>query len=96
MLKIYHAATVCKKELDGQQILQEGKLLLIIDNFPADPSLKGLQGSKLIFLLPNTKSKIQPMGQEVIRSLKVFYHATPFRKYIAAIDQSKDLSPPTC
>ena len=46
-----------EKELDGQQIVQEGKLSLIKDNFTAHPFLKGLQGIELIFLLPNTTSK---------------------------------------
>ena len=82
-----------EKELDGQQVVQEGKLSLIKDNFTAHPFLKGLQGIEMIFLLPNTTSKTQPMDQGVIRILKAFYRASSFRGILLILIKTKILAP---
>ena len=47
---------------------KEGKtIVLLVDNYPAHPSIDNLVSTELIFLSPKTPSKLQPMDQGVIR-----------------------------
>ena len=51
---------------------EKKKVALIIDNCPVHSMIDKLKSIELIFLPPNTKSKLQPMDQGVIRSLKAY------------------------
>ena len=54
-----------------RRFTKEGrKIVLLVDNCPAHPSIDNLVSTELIFLPPNTTSNLQPMDQGVIRSLK--------------------------
>ena len=64
---------------------------LIIDNCPAHPTINNLKSKELIFLPPNTMSKLQPMDQGVIRSLKAYDKALSLQRLVVAIDKGKDL-----
>ena len=46
---------------------------------------------ELIFLPPNTTSKLQSMDQGIIRSLKAYYKALALQRLVVAIDKGKDL-----
>ena len=39
-----------------------------------------------VFLPPNTKSLIQPLDQDIIRTTKVYYRTQPIRHMVIAID----------
>ena len=58
------------KHLDRTMIAKGRKIALIVDNCPAHPYVEGLEAVELVFLPPNTTSKLQPMDQGVIRALK--------------------------
>ena len=67
----YHASTLIKQKVgwivifshDGLKNWTEGrKITMIVDNCPAHPHVEGLQAVELIFLPPNTTSKLQPNG----------------------------------
>ena len=46
------------KELDRKMIAEGRKITMIVDNCPAHPHVEGLQAVELIFLPPNTTSKL--------------------------------------
>ena len=58
------------REVDRCFTKEGRKIVLLVDNCPAHPSIDNLVSTELIFLPPNTASKLQPMDQGVIRSLK--------------------------
>ena len=61
------------REKDRRFTAEGKKIALVVDNCPAHPSIDNLVSVALIFLPPNTTSKLQPMDQGVIRSLKAYY-----------------------
>ena len=63
----------------------------MFDNCPAHPSIDNLVSVDLIFLPPNTTSKLQLMDQDVIRSLKAYYKSLSVRNLIEAIEKNKPL-----
>ena len=79
------------KELDRKMIAERRKITMIVDNCPAHPHVEGLQAVELIFLPPNTTSKLQPMDQGVIRSLKAKYRSTVVKLYINRIESGQEL-----
>ena len=58
------------REIDRCFTAEGKKIALVVDNYPAHASIDNLVSVNLIFLPPNTTSKLQPMDQGVIRSLK--------------------------
>ena len=79
------------KELVRKMIAEGRKITVIVDNCPAHPNVEGLQTVELIFLTPNTTSKLQPMDQGVIRSLKAKYRSAVVKLYITRIESGKEL-----
>ena len=79
------------RQLDNRFVAEGRKIALIIDNCPAHPRIDNLQAVELIFVLPNTTSKTQPIDQGVIRSLKAHYRAKVVKRYIASIDAEKGI-----
>lgn len=65
------------------------KILLLVDNCPAHPSLQNLKNINLVFLPPNTTAKLQPMDQGVIRSFKVHYRRLMILKIIENMEEKK-------
>ena len=78
-------------EVDRRFIKEGRKIVLLVDNCPAHPSIFNLLSTELIFLLPSTISKLQPMDQGVIRSLKTHYKRMSIKKLIEAIEKKKTL-----
>ena len=74
-------------------MIAEGrKITMIVDNCPAHPHVEGLQAVELFFLPPSTTSKLQPMDQGVIRSLKVYkYRSAVVKSYINRIESGQEL-----
>ena len=54
--------------LDAEMARKKRKIPMLVDNCPAHPEVPDLKAIELIFLPPNTTSKLQPMDQGVIRS----------------------------
>ena len=79
------------QEMDTKFTKEKKKVAPIIDNCPAHPAIDNLKSIELIFLPPNTTSKLQLMDQAVIRSLKTYYKALALQKLVVAIDKGKDL-----
>lgn len=67
------------------------KILLLVDNCPAHPEVP-LKKIKLVFMPPNTSSKLQPMDQGVIHSLKSRYRKIMLLKMLEAIDSKQEFS----
>ena len=63
------------KQLDRTIIAGEGNIALIMDKFPTQPHVEGLEAIELLFLLLNTTLRLQPMDQGVIRTLKAKYRS---------------------
>ena len=61
------------KSVDRKMRRQGRKILLFVDNAPSHPKLR-LDNIKLVFLPPNTTSKIQPMDQGIIQAMKLKFH----------------------
>ena len=79
------------REIDRRFTAKGKKIALVIDNCPAHLSIDNLVSVDLIFLPPNTTSKLQPMDQGVIRSLKAYYKSLSVRKLIEAIEKNNPL-----
>ena len=79
------------REMDTKFTKEKKKVALIIDNCPAHPTIDNLKSIELIFLPPNTTSKLQPMDQGVIRSLKAYYKALALQRLVVVIDKGKDI-----
>jgi hypothetical protein len=61
------------RQLDKAITSQKRNIVLIIDNCPAHPSIDNLRSIKIVYLPPNTTSKIQPMDGGVIHAFKCYY-----------------------
>ena len=79
------------REIDTKFTKEKKKVALIIDNCPAHLTINNLKSIELILLPRNTTSKLQPMDQEVIRSLKAYYKALALERLVVAIDKGKVL-----
>ena len=84
------------KELDQKFAAQDRSITLIVDNCPARPIVDSLKAIELIFLLPNTMTKTQPMDQGVSRSLKAFYRHSIIKRYNTSIDGGRSPTKSTC
>ena len=77
------------REVD-RHFTKEGRtIVLLVDSCPALPSIDNLVTTELIFLPPNTTSKLQLMVQGVIRSLKASYKTMSIKKLIEAIEKKQ-------
>ena len=75
------------REIDRRFTAERKKVALVVDNCLAHPSIDNLVSVDLIFLPPNTTSKLQPMDQGVILSLKAYYKSLSVRKLIEAREE---------
>lgn len=92
--KAWMTSEIFKSELrewDEKLKMENRKILLLVDNCPAHPDVE-LEQIKLIFMPPNTSSKLQPMDQGVIHSLKCHYRKILLMKMLDAIDKNKSFS----
>ena len=66
--------------------------MLFIDNCTAHHHLQNLDFIDLFFLPPNATSVIQPLDQEIIKALKVYYRKTMVQSLIHVIDSGTTAS----
>ena len=78
-------------EMNKEFPKEKKKVILIIDNCPAHPTIDNIKSTELIFLPPNTTSKLQPMDQRVICSLIAYYKALALQRLVVAINKGRDL-----
>ena len=78
----------CVKELDKKFEKENRKVILIVDKNPG--SLKTVE---LVFLLPKTTLKTQPMDQVVMRSIKKKNRKKMMQRLIRAVDMKKKRFP---
>ena len=64
---------------------------LLIDNFPAHPSVSDLTNVLLVFLPPNSTSVLQAMDQVINSSLKALYWGGIVRRLCRELDKTKTL-----
>jgi transposase len=79
-------------QIDKKMTKKKRSIVMIVDNCPAHPHVKGLKSMKLVFLPPNTTSVTQPMDQGVIRNLKLHYRKLVIQKKIRAIDTKTEFA----
>ena len=58
--------------INNKMKIQKRKILLLIDNCPAHPPVTA-SNVKLVFLPPNTTSRLQPCDAGIIRAFKAHY-----------------------
>ncbi|XP_039291045.1 tigger transposable element-derived protein 4-like [Nilaparvata lugens] len=75
------------RKWDNELKLKNDKILLMVDNCPAHPHVENLTSINLVFLPPNTTSVLQPLDQDVIRSLKVNYRKSLILQIIQDLDE---------
>ncbi|XP_033745614.1 tigger transposable element-derived protein 6-like [Pecten maximus] len=61
---------------------------MLLDNCTAHPHVEGLSSIKLVFLPPNTTSKLQPMDQGIINNLKQKYRRFLIEYLLKCFDKS--------
>ncbi|XP_054652952.1 tigger transposable element-derived protein 4-like [Dunckerocampus dactyliophorus] len=74
------------QQLDRQMVIQQRKIVLIVDNCSAHPHVEGLQAIKLVFLPPNYTSATQPMNRGIIRTLKFHYRKMLTKKKLSFLE----------
>ena len=79
--------------LDRKFSARNKSVLLLVDNCSAHPEVQDLKSINLQFLPPNTTSKLQPMDQGIIRSLKAHYRNHLIRRYISHYDENNKTLP---
>lgn len=77
---------------DTELITNNKKVLLLIDNCPAHPTVTNLNCIKVVFLPSNDTSVLQPMNQGVIRCLKSHYRKLQLLKLIQDLDSNNQTS----
>lgn len=78
------------REWNDELHRKKRRILLLIDNCPAHPDVKNLDCIKLVFMPPNTSSKLQPMDQGIIHSLKSNYRRLLLAKMVNSIDADNE------
>ncbi|GBN62582.1 Tigger transposable element-derived protein 6 [Araneus ventricosus] len=72
---------------------EKRKIVLFIDNCTAHSLIPEMNALKVVFLPPNTTSKLQPLDQGIIRSFKVFYRKELVKKVVDSIDKNQKMKP---
>ncbi|XP_064414219.1 tigger transposable element-derived protein 4-like [Latimeria chalumnae] len=69
---------------------EKRKVLLFVDNCPAHPRIDNLQATTMVFLPPNTTSKLQPMDQGIIKCLKQHYRRQLIQHMLNCFERKQD------
>ena len=81
-------------KLDKRFQHEHRRVAMVLDNCPAHPKIQeALKAVKLVFLPPNTTSKLQPCDQGIIQNLKVHYRKFLLIRMISAIDAKEEFLP---
>ena len=81
-------------KLDKQFQHEHRKVAMVLDNCPAHLNIQdALKAVKLVFLPPNTASKLQPCDQGVIQNMKVHYRKFLLIRIITTAEAKEVFSP---
>ncbi|GBN28674.1 Tigger transposable element-derived protein 6 [Araneus ventricosus] len=80
------------KGIDKEMAKKKRHILLFIENCNAHSNFPGLKNITVKFLPTNTTSKLQPLGQGIIRGCKVGYRAQIVRTLLDSIGEGKPCS----
>jgi len=72
--------------------IHKGHIVMLCDNCAAHSDGVRLTKVKLVFMLPNTTSLIQPMDQGIIANFKRHYRSLFLRQLMTAIDPDNESS----
>jgi hypothetical protein len=75
------------ERLNGTMKLQQRSILLFIDNAGPHPDMQ-LSNIKLVFLPPNTTSRLQPCDAGIIANVKALYRTDLSRHLLAVMDDA--------
>uniref|UniRef100_H3AS26 DDE-1 domain-containing protein n=1 Tax=Latimeria chalumnae TaxID=7897 RepID=H3AS26_LATCH len=78
------------KKFDRKMEYQKHKILLFIDNCPVHSTIATLKGTTVIFLPPNSTSKLQPMDQGIIKLFKQNYVFLMLQHIIACFESREN------
>ena len=72
------------------------KVVLLMDNFSAhisavDELSPPLRNTEVLWLPPNTTSRIQPLDQGIIRTFKAYYRQSWLQYMLAEFEEDRDL-----
>ncbi|KAI8502235.1 hypothetical protein Bbelb_198230 [Branchiostoma belcheri] len=81
------------RRLDKKMGRQKRKILLFADNAPSHPSIR-LKNVELKFFPPNTTSKLQPMDQGIIQTVKLKYRKRQLRRILRELENDKEATGP--
>ena len=86
--------TTWMKKVDNKMTIRgKCKIVMVMDNCPAHPTVPGLKSIKQVFLPPNTTSITQPMDQGIIQNIKVHYrHLFVKRGLLPAMEKKEPVS----
>ena len=73
--------------INSQMRLQRRKILMFVDNCSAHPPI-AISNVKLVFLPPNTTSKLQPCDAGIIAAVKAQYRKRLLRHLLANMDEA--------
>ena len=73
------------QDFDKKMVQQKRKVLLVLDNCPAH-KLPPLKATEVVFLPPNSTSKLQPCDAGVIQNVKVHYRTMKVHQLIDHIE----------
>ena len=77
------------RKLDRKFRAVDRKIALIIDTWPAHPSILNLTNVQIAFLPPNTTSILQPMEQGIIANLKAHHWGRVVRLLCRALEKKE-------
>ncbi|GBM89505.1 hypothetical protein AVEN_43032-1 [Araneus ventricosus] len=88
---------ICEKwvqKLDKHMIAECRKFALVFGKCPAHPQEidQKLKNFTVFYLPPNTRSKLQPMDQGVIKNFKIHYRKRIVRKVITELENNQSMS----
>lgn len=78
------------KDFDRDMLRQKRKVLLVLDNCTAHKVTIKLEAVELLYLPPNTTSKLQPLDQGIIRSLKAHYRKRIVAQSVFNMDSGRE------
>ena len=79
------------ERLNGRMTLQSRNILLVVDDCGAHPAVH-LSNVEIVFLPPNTTSRLQPCDAGIIANVKALYRKRWLRHVLAQIDEASSAS----
>jgi hypothetical protein len=70
---------------------EDRNVLLMLDNAPCHPKKCQLTNVKVVFLPPDTSSKLQQLDQGIIQLFKLFYRLRILSALVARMDEAEDI-----